>query len=387
MGFVFSPYQTIQGMLWAEEVILGDRTDPNNPFRFAVVVLNLPGSPDYTPALPWVSKRRSLHGPLASDLCIYVDDCRVISCTFHDCWHATQRLARILNFLGLQDATRKRRGPSTSPGPWAGSTVHSNDNNVWIQISQERWDKLKLILTWIQDQLLRSDGIEFKQLEKHRGVLVYISRTYPTFTPYLKGIHLTLDGWRAWRKADGWKMSLAEIQAHLQTPFADTPVDFSTPATTTLKPPSRVHPVPRLTFDIAALLQLTSSPTPTRRRIRLTTSAVALYGFADASGQGFGSTLIINDSVHFRHGQWASTYSDQSSNYRELHNLITSMEEAHAAGLLNNCELFMFTDNSTTESAYFKGTSSSQRLFDLVLRLRCLQMSGDLVIHKLLVPG
>jgi hypothetical protein len=68
MGFVFFPYQSVQGILWAEEVIMGDRLDATDPFRFALVILNLPGTPTYNPSLPWVFKQQSLDGPLASDL-------------------------------------------------------------------------------------------------------------------------------------------------------------------------------------------------------------------------------------------------------------------------------------------------------------------------------
>jgi hypothetical protein len=385
MGFVFSPYQSIQGMLWAEELIMGNRFDPSNPFRFAVVVLNLPGSPTYNPALPWVSKRRTSNGPLACDLFIYVDDCRTLGPSEQDCWLASQRVARVLNFLGLQDATRKRRGPSLEPGPWAGSIVYTSHGSVTVQISQERWDKLKIILLWIKDQLLhQSNGIEHKQLEQHRGVLVYISRTYPAITPYLKGIHLTLDSWRPWRKSDGWKMTMRELKEYLQEKHNSTlPVDSHANS----KPPSRVKPVPRLACDIEALLQLTSGPLPIKRSVRPTSTTVALYGFADASGHGFGSTLVINGTVHFRHGQWSSSYDDSTSNFRELDNLITAIEEAAMSGLLANCELFMFTDNSTAESAFYKGTSSSYRLFTLVLRLRCLQMNGTFTLHVIHVAG
>jgi uncharacterized protein (DUF983 family) len=42
MGFTFSPSQAVQGVLWAEEVILGKRYDISNPYRFEVVKLNLP---------------------------------------------------------------------------------------------------------------------------------------------------------------------------------------------------------------------------------------------------------------------------------------------------------------------------------------------------------
>jgi hypothetical protein len=243
------------------------------------------------------------------------------------------------------------------------------------------------MLQWIQDHLSYTGGIEFKQLEKFRGVLVYISRTYPSFTPYLKGIHLTLDSWRPWRKADGWKMSHSEIQARLNAQSQDSFTDHIAVSSTSLTPPLRVHPVPRLASDIQALICLTSSLTPTQRKVRPDSTAIAFYGFADASGRGFGSTLVINNTVHFPHGQWSSSYVEQSSNFRELHNLISAMEEAHTAGLLFNCELFMFMDNSTAESAYFKGSSTSPKLFDLVLRLRCLQMSGDLSIHVIHVAG
>jgi hypothetical protein len=48
-----------------------------------------------------------------------------------------------------------------------------------------------------------------------------------------------------------------------------------------------------------------------------------------------------------------------------------------ATGTLSGHELFMFTDNSTAESAFFKGTSSSEKLFDLVLQLRKIEMEGS----------
>ena len=33
MGVILSPYSSIQGLLWASEVVKGDRIDPGNPFR------------------------------------------------------------------------------------------------------------------------------------------------------------------------------------------------------------------------------------------------------------------------------------------------------------------------------------------------------------------
>jgi hypothetical protein len=44
MGLRTSPYQACQGMMWALEIIMGDRNDPRNVFRYDQVRLNLPGS-------------------------------------------------------------------------------------------------------------------------------------------------------------------------------------------------------------------------------------------------------------------------------------------------------------------------------------------------------
>ncbi len=145
MGFTFSPFQAVQGVLWAEEVILGDRYDTNNPFRFEIVKLNLPGMTDYDPSIPWVCKLR-MNGDMASKLLIYVDDLRVIVNTVQECWDACSRVAKILNFLGLQDAARKRRGPEQEPGAWSGSVVHTVGDAVSVLISTERWNKLKMII-------------------------------------------------------------------------------------------------------------------------------------------------------------------------------------------------------------------------------------------------
>jgi hypothetical protein len=53
MGIRLSPYQCVQGIALTEEIILGDHTDPTNVFSWDTVRLNLPGSDDYDPSLPF----------------------------------------------------------------------------------------------------------------------------------------------------------------------------------------------------------------------------------------------------------------------------------------------------------------------------------------------
>ena len=122
------------------------------------------------------------------------------------------------------------------------------------------------------------------------------------------------------------------------------------------KPPKRVTSSPRLAWDLEALSSLFDEDAPVRRKVRPSQTAVAIYGFGDASGKGFGSSFVVGDSLIFRHGQWATTVEAESSNYRELSNLVLAVEEATAIGHLVNCELFLFTDNTTAEGCYYRET-------------------------------
>jgi hypothetical protein len=129
-----------------------------------------------------------------------------------------------------------------------------------------------------------------KRLESIRGFLIYVIRTYPTFTPYLKGIHLTLDSWRPGRDQEGWKVLNAIQHYKDEGPMVDLD----------LHPPKSVVGVPRLKGDHQALAELFSTTHPPRRVIRSTTILMALNGFGNASGEGFGSTLTTPSSIRYR---------------------------------------------------------------------------------------
>jgi hypothetical protein len=107
MGLKSSPYNTIQGMLMAEEVIRGNPQDPGNVFRWSRVRLNLPVDPCYDSSLPWVSKIRDEDGRIACDFVGYVDDLRSGGNGWTEACAASRRIASLLNWLG---AARKRRG-------------------------------------------------------------------------------------------------------------------------------------------------------------------------------------------------------------------------------------------------------------------------------------
>ena len=70
-----------------------------------------------------------------------------------------------------------------------------------------------------------------------------------------------------------------------------------------------------------------------------------------------------------------------------MHNLVNAVEKLYREGLLKNYELFLYTDNSVADYAYYRGSSSSRLLFLLILRLRKIQMAGLLILHVIHISG
>ena len=50
-------------------------------------------------------------------------------------------------------------------------------------------------------------------------------------------------------------------------------------------------------------------------------------------------------------------------------------------------ELFLFTDNLVFEIVFYKGTSKTPLLFEIVLRLHQIKMRGYLILHLVHIPG
>jgi len=146
--------------------------------------------------------------------------------------------------------------------------------------------------------------------------------------------------------------------------------------------------VPRFQSDLEDIVCLTQSKTPVLRPVRESSWVLtAFYGFGDASSAGFGASVERPNGLHTRHGLWPRDAEDQSSNYRELKNLVDMVEEESNAGYLQGSELWLFTDNSTAESCFHKGGSSSRHLHDLVLRLRKLELDARFTLFVVHVAG
>ena len=419
MGFAPSPYNCVKMALIVEEIIKGDRrlSDKGidgrdaNPFQWETVHCNLPGTKDYDPNVSWLTKRRK-DGLIACDVFTFVDDERVTGPTEELTWQAAHTLASKQSYLGIQDAARKVRPCSRTPGAWAGSVVHiSPVLGVCVLTSREKWTKMRgILLKWRKALVVCSPQLSHKELLSDRGFLVYVTRTYPAMVPYLKGFHLTIEMWRGGRDSEGWKMKGADaglVDSLVTTQDGDD--NYLTGAHKWLGLASVVHapsdglttPAPRFVSDVEALLQLSKFDLPPLRVVRPSMVVHVYYGFGDASGKQFGATIsdnynrksnsvLINEEHHdvrFRVGIWSAYEEEESSNFKELCNLVQTLTTEARAGRLKNCEMFLFTDNSTAESCFYNGTSKSKLLHSLVLSLRLLEMEFGMSLYVIHISG
>lgn len=58
-----------------------------------------------------------------------------------------------------------------------------------------------------------------------------------------------------------------------------------------------------------------------------------------------------------------------SSNFKELQNVVNTLEKEYESGNFHNQEVFLCTDNAVAERAFYKGNSKGPLLFELILRL------------------
>ena len=103
-----------------------------------------------------------------------------------------------------------------------------------------------------------------------RGFLNYVVQTYPWMNPYLKGLHLSIDGWRDDRNIGGWRFKEPSIfsgrRAHdedwegVGARIAPLPEEGE---------PEWVTPKAKLGRDLRCLMELTSTETPPRMKFRV----------------------------------------------------------------------------------------------------------------------
>jgi len=398
MGFAPSPEWACRFYYFAEEFIRGYEKALSNPLRWDRVVLNLIGSETYNPALPQVFKWNEVAGKIAGDLKAYVDDLRAIGWSHEHAWQIARHIASRLQYLGIQDAARKRR---IDNGPWAGSVFISSVDKVQRTVSQSKWDKGRDYILNLVEILDKDKNrmLEYKHLERVRGFLCHLAMTYEILFPFLKGFHLALCSHLPNRDEEGWKVKDLEWIGFLEERISqgkmtekerlhllEDQFDFNN-APKLIKVGKRFHTCLRA---LEKFFSLSSPPIITDRSTNI---QMAVYGFVDASKSGFGASIDHGNEVTYRMGIWGRDTEKDSSNYREFANLVETLEEESLDGRLDGAMLIVATDNSTVESAVYKGNSTNEKLFDLVVRLRLLELkvggkfiishvSGKRMVHQ-----
>jgi hypothetical protein len=76
----------------------------------------------------------------------FVDDLRPTGSSKEQGWQAGCQAASVLRYLGIQDASRKRRDSLQAPGAWAGAVVRTGTEGVLVLASEEKWLKAKVLL-------------------------------------------------------------------------------------------------------------------------------------------------------------------------------------------------------------------------------------------------
>jgi len=379
MGFAPSPEWSCRYYYFAEEFIRGCEKALNNPLRWDKIVLNLIGSKRFNPALPQVFKWNEVARKIAGDLKAYVDDLRAIGWSYEHAWQIARLVASKLQYLGIQDAARKRR---IDNGPWAGSIFISSEDRIQRTVSQSKWEKGRNYILDLSTSLDENENamFDYKHLERVRGFLCHLAMTYEILFPFLKGFHLALCAHLPNRDDDGWKMRDLEWLGFLEERISkgklseEEKAELMNQEFNISNAPKRIKVGKRFRKCLIALKKFFEVETPPIITDRSTNIQMAVYGFVDASKSGFGSSIDYGNQVTYRMGIWGSDTENDSSNYREFANLVETLEMESQDGRLDGAMLIIATDNSTVESAIYKGNSSNEKLFDLIVRLRLLEL-------------
>jgi hypothetical protein len=137
-------------------------------------MLNLPGSPTFDPTRPKIVKWDSHNNWIACNLIVFVDDLRGSGPTAELTWALSRTVASRIQYLGIQEASRKRRTPTRLPGAWDGGVFRTTGTNVHASVCQDKWDKGKRLINALWEIIeptnvagvrLDSVNLDYKELE------------------------------------------------------------------------------------------------------------------------------------------------------------------------------------------------------------------------------
>lgn len=161
------------------------------------------------------------------------------------------------------------------------------------------------------------------------------------------------------RNADGWKLTNNEWMdyvSHKLHSGARSQEQYDQHMVDTKRlyrygdHPLSIKPNQRFIQSVAALKQFLSPVHPPTIPDRCSKVSMIVYGFADTSGTGFGSTFDDGVSTKYRVDIWGRDSEAESSNWRELSNIVDTLEKEAITRDLRGSVMIMVTDNATAES-------------------------------------
>lgn len=81
-------------------------------------------------------------------------------------------------------------------------------DGIGVNVSQDKWDKTKCHISDLQFLLQESSTLDRKQLESVRGFFIHLQKAYPVITQFIKGLHVTINGWQ-----EGWDEKLWKLES------------------------------------------------------------------------------------------------------------------------------------------------------------------------------
>jgi hypothetical protein len=230
-----------------------------------------------------------------------------------------------------------------------------------------------------------SPWMNHKDLERKLGFLGHLAMCYASLVPFMKGFHLRIDSWRPKRPTSGWKMGDKAGNAYLEGQVAEgrmseEELEAVLAMLGVTVAPELVRAVPRFKLDLNAMSLFFKPALPPEVTDRVSKILYVMYGFGDASGMGFRSSIQTVTGLLYRIGVWVGDEGNKTSNYWEFTNVVDALEEEGAIGRLADCCVFLCTDNSTVEAAIFKRSSKIEKLYALVVRFLCLQSKFGVLV-------